>query len=77
VFKVDCSGSRAMPLPLHCICVGASTRTTVASKWPLRVVAQGEAAPVPWIKGSTVAPPCTLLPYLIVEKIVIKDEYVR
>jgi hypothetical protein len=34
-----------------------------------------EAAPLPQIKGSTVTPPCTVLPYLIVEKIVIKDEY--
>jgi hypothetical protein len=41
----------------------------------LRAAAQGEAVSVPQIKGSSVAPPCVVLPYLIVEKIVIKDEY--
>jgi hypothetical protein len=35
---------------------------------PLRVAVLGDAAPLPQIKGSTVAPPCTVLPYLIVEK---------
>jgi hypothetical protein len=63
------------PLPLHCVRVeGLYVRSGCLQ---MASYALQRAASVPQIKESIVSPPCTVLLYLIVEKIVKKMNMVR
>ena len=66
---------RAVPSPLALYTRrGASTRAAVASKWPSTHCSARGGRAAPPDQGEHCSAPCTVLPYLIVEKIVIKDE---
>jgi hypothetical protein len=69
-----CSACRGVPSPLALYTRRGPLRPQRRPpNGPLRTAAQGDAAPLLQIKGSPVVPPYTVLPYLIVKKIVIKD----
>jgi hypothetical protein len=75
VYQVAHSACRSVPHPLALYTRRGPLRAQRRPpNGPLSAAAQGDAAPLPQIKGSTEAPPHTVLPYLIIEKIVIKDE---
>jgi hypothetical protein len=68
LYKTGHNAFRAVPPPVLPLRRGPLIPQRLTLKSPLRAAVQWEGALVPQIKGSTVAPSCTVLPYLIVEK---------